>query len=67
MLFFRFVDVHWLIIPGFHDVHGFSIHWLDITTMAAIGGLWLWAFLNQLADRPLLPVNDPTLSAEIKL
>ncbi len=67
MLVFRFIDVHWLIMPSFEAVEGLSIHWLDITTMAGVGGIWLWFFLNQLADRPLLPVNDPTLAAEIKL
>jgi hypothetical protein len=27
----------------------------------AIGGLWLWMFLTQLAQRPLLAVGDPYL------
>ena len=37
------------------------MHWLDLAAPLAIGGLWLWMFFTQLAQRPLLAVGDPYL------
>jgi hypothetical protein len=50
----------WLIAPAFHPV-GLQVHWLDIVTPIALGGLWLAAFAWQLAGKPLLPQHDPRL------
>jgi len=59
LLFMRYVDLFWLIVPNFHG----HIQWLDIATDAvtfiAIGGLWLGTFFYKLSQRAILPVNDP--------
>jgi hypothetical protein len=39
----------------------FFIHWLDLAAPLAIGGLWMWMFFTQLANRPLLAIGDPYL------
>jgi hypothetical protein len=44
-----------------HSSHLF-VHWLDLAAPLAIGGVWIWFFLTQLAQRPLLPVRDPHLA-----
>jgi hypothetical protein len=54
----RLVDVFWLVVPAFPAG---AVHWLDFVAPLAIGGLWLAAFLWQLADRPLVPLNDPAV------
>lgn len=59
VLVMRWVDFYWLAAPTFH--HDLAPHWLDVTTMAGIGGIWLAVFSNQLQKRPLLPINDPYL------
>ena len=59
VLLMRWVDLYWLAAPTFH--HHLAGHWLDLTTMAGIGGIWVGVFVSQLAKRPLLPVNDPYL------
>lgn len=59
VLLMRWVDIFWLAAPTFH--HHPAGHWLDIATMAGIGGIWVAVFVGQLASRPLLPVNDPNL------
>jgi hypothetical protein len=60
VLVMRWVDLIWLSRPSL--VHeGFALHWLDLAAPIAVGGLWLFAYARQLADRPLLPVNDPYL------
>jgi hypothetical protein len=73
ILFVRYVDLHMLIAPEFaatgenlhlateaHESHLF-VHWLDLAAPLAIGGLWLWMFFTQLAQRPLFAVRDPYL------
>ncbi len=69
----RFIDLFMLVSPEFsstganlHMVHGehesaFFVHWLDLAAPIGIGGIWLWMFLTQLAQRPLLAFRDPYL------
>jgi len=57
LLVMRFVDLYWLVAPSFQGTT-FSPHWLDATTMAAIGGLWIAAFVRVLKPHPVLPLND---------
>ena len=65
VILMRLVDVFWLVRPVFTQLNAsptsarFQVHWLDLATPIAIGGLWLAVFLWQLEERPLLPVNDP--------
>ncbi len=58
----RLVDIYWQIAPAFseQEIH---LHWLDLATPVAIGGLWLAAFARQLKDKPLVPLHDPTFEA----
>jgi hypothetical protein len=73
LLFARYADLFMMITPEFassgenlhmltgeHESH-FFIHWLDLATPLAIGGLWLWMFFTQLRQRPMLAVGDPYL------
>jgi hypothetical protein len=57
LLFMRFVDIYWLVAPSFQPDE-LSPHWLDATTMIAIGGLWLALFVRFLRQHPVLPLND---------
>jgi hypothetical protein len=73
ILFMRYVDLYMLIAPEFassgenlHMLAGepeshFFVHWLDVAAPLAIGGLWVWMFLTQLMQRPLLAFGDPYL------
>ncbi len=60
ILFLRFVDVFWLVTPAFSPT-AFAVHWMDLVTPVAVGGIWLWVFVWQLQGRPLLAINDPSL------
>jgi hypothetical protein len=60
----RFVDLYWLIAPGFHGGE-FQIHWLDIVLPVGLGGIWVWFFTQQLKNRPLIPIRDPNLADAI--
>jgi hypothetical protein len=60
VLLARFADLYWLVAPAF-DATAPRIHLLDVTTLLAVGGLWLAAFVTRLEKQPLLPLGDPSL------
>jgi hypothetical protein len=73
ILFVRYADLFMMIAPEFastgenlhmltgeHESHLF-VHWLDLAAPLAIGGLWVWMFLTQLRQRPMLAIGDPYL------
>jgi hypothetical protein len=58
LIFMRFVDLYWLIMPAFHaDGIHFSI--LDVLLPVALLGLWIAAYLTFLRKRNLLPTYEP--------
>ena len=59
VLVMRWIDLYWQAAPTFH--HGPVPSWLDLATMAGLGGIWVALFAGQLQKRSLLPVNDPYL------
>ncbi len=69
LLVMHWVDLFWQAVPAFSPVlsdgsssPGHPIpHWLDLTTFAAVGGLWFAAFTAELQKRSLLPVGEPHL------
>jgi len=65
MLFMRWVDLYWQAEPAFHADNRFYFHWLFLTTLLAVGGIWLYAFCAELKKRPLLPINDPFLAEAV--
>ena len=58
VVFMRFVDLSWMILPAFSLGH-FVIHPTDLAVPAALGCFWLGFYFRNLAARPLLPVHDP--------
>jgi hypothetical protein len=65
VLAMRWVDLFWQSAPTFHP-EGLRLHWLDLATPIAVGGLWLGAFFTALARRPLLPLHDPYLDEALR-
>jgi hypothetical protein len=78
LLFMRFTDFFLMVSPEFastgenlhfeageHAGH-FFVHWLDLAAPLAIGGLWVWAFLTQLSQRPLFAIGDPYLRESLE-
>ena len=53
------VDIYWLVMPAFFPER-LHVHWLDVVTPVAMGGLWLAAFCWQLQRRSLLPAARAT-------
>ncbi|MBV9035021.1 MAG: hypothetical protein JO182_11075 [Acidobacteriaceae bacterium] len=61
----RFVDLMWIVMPGYYQ-HGLRIHWLNFSVPLGLGGLWIATFIWQLKNRPLLPVNAPSLEKALQ-
>jgi hypothetical protein len=52
----RLVDLIWLVVPAHESA--IHVHWLDLVTLAGIGGLWVAGFARQLRKHPLVPLGD---------
>jgi hypothetical protein len=52
----------WLVSPAFNQ-SGTPISLANLGIPLALGGVWVWLFAQQLATRPLVPVNDPYFKA----
>lgn len=63
IIFVRFVDLLWLIVPEFEHGKGGSVTSYIVYACAVIGigGIWFGWFLAQLKQRALISVNDPLL------
>lgn len=67
LLFMRYADLYWLIVPGFahgeSGVQGFTFHWLDLAALMAVGGAWMAVFTWRLATCVRRPLYDPLTEA----
>jgi hypothetical protein len=67
LLVMRMVELFWQVVPAPKPNAGspadvsFQFSWTDVAAPVAIGGVWLWFFLWNLQQRPLLPAFDPHL------
>jgi hypothetical protein len=52
------VYLYWQVAPALHPGM-FALHWLDLVTPPAIGGLWIAGFIWRLRARPLLILAEP--------
>jgi hypothetical protein len=60
MLVMRFIDLYWLIVPGF-ERPGIPFNWQDLVGFVAVGGFWLSFFVYQLRSRALVAAGNPNL------
>jgi len=60
ILVMRLVDLYWIIVPAFGRQTP-MVHWLDVTLLVGLGGLWLAWFAGQVSAAPLLPRHDTRL------
>ncbi|RLB49361.1 MAG: hypothetical protein DRJ42_21170 [Deltaproteobacteria bacterium] len=63
MLFMQIVDIYWFVMPNASD--GFSPHWLDITSLLAVGGVYFGVVFFIMKFFPLIPIGDPRLERSL--
>jgi hypothetical protein len=66
LLFIHWVDLYWVVMPN-HSTNVIQTLWIDIATMAGVGGMFLWYFWRRMSSAALLPINEPNLEASIGL
>lgn len=63
VLLMRWLDLYFQAAPTFHA--SVLPHWLDLTAVAGVGGVFVALFLRHLAARSLLPLHDPYWSEAV--
>ena len=70
LLAMRWFELYWHAAPNFggHGAEGGGLHfhWLDLATLAGVGGIWFGLYLRQLKKRPLLPAFEPFLKEALE-
>jgi hypothetical protein len=64
ILFARLIDIFWIVEPTFRN-KGFALYWTDFAAFFGIGGIWIYMYIGQLRQRPLLPLRDPRVAEPI--
>ena len=61
----QLVNDVWLIVPAYQSPH-WAILLAVPLAVAALGGVFLWAYARELASRPLMPLHDPMLAGVLE-
>jgi hypothetical protein len=64
LLGMHYVDLYWLVMPSF-QAEGLHPHWLDLTLLIGLGGLFLAVLLRLMAKPLLIPRRDPRLAESL--
>jgi hypothetical protein len=65
ILVMRFIDIYWLTAPAHYGTH-FYFSWMTIAAFAAVGGIWLWAFIQQLKGQTVIPIHETWVDEAIR-
>jgi hypothetical protein len=60
----RYVAIYWLIAPSWYEHFHYSI-W-SLTSLVGIGGVWIWAFINQLKGQTIIPIHETWVEEAIR-
>jgi hypothetical protein len=64
MLLMHYVDLYWLVMPGFQH-QGLQPHLMDILTLVGVLGLFLAAYGRLALGPALIPTRDPRLAESL--
>ena len=65
MLIMHYIDIYWLVMPTLHH-DGVHFSWMDLTTMAGVGGIFIWLFWRKYTSGALIPIKDPVLQVSME-
>jgi hypothetical protein len=64
------VQVYWLVMPYAAQTDliqtSMRVHWMDVASLLAVGGIYLSVVLWQMTRYPLVPLGDPRLARALK-
>lgn len=64
IMLIHFIELYWIVMPTLHH-HGAHFHWMDITSLLGLGGVFFALFFQVLKKGNLIPVNDPDLQESL--
>jgi hypothetical protein len=65
ILVMRYVAIYWLIAPAWYGEHFHYSIW-SLTSLVGIGGVWLWAFINQLKGQTIIPIHETWVEEAVR-
>ncbi|MFM7200398.1 MAG: hypothetical protein ACKO6N_06380 [Myxococcota bacterium] len=65
MVGMQYVDIYWMVMPTLHK-EGFSFHWLDVSCLLGVVGIWSMFAVRRFASASLVPVQDPYLEKSME-
>ncbi|MEE9465993.1 MAG: hypothetical protein V3W14_10520 [Candidatus Neomarinimicrobiota bacterium] len=65
LLSMHYLDMYWLVMPTF-SASGATFSWIDLATVAGMGGLLLWRFLDRFGRAAAVPFNDPLFPQSVE-
>ena len=67
LLTMHFVDIYWFVMPNFlQGKDGFSFHWMDLTCLMAVVGIYGAFVFHRMTKFPLVPIGDPRLRRSLE-
>jgi hypothetical protein len=61
----RYVAIYWLVAPSWYGAHFHYSIW-SLTSLIGIGGVWLWAFIDQLKGQTIIPIHETWVEEAIR-
>jgi hypothetical protein len=61
----RYVAIVWLVTPSWYGEH-FHYSWIDLTSLIGIGGVWMFAFIQQLKGQTIIPIHETWVEEAIR-
>jgi hypothetical protein len=65
ILVMRYVAIYWLVAPSWYGEH-FHYHWINLTTLIGIGGIWMFEFIRQLKGQTIIPIHETWVDEAIR-
>jgi hypothetical protein len=65
ILVMRYVAIYWLITPSWYGEQFHYSIW-SLTSLVGIGGVWIWAFINQLKGQTIIPIHETWVEEAIR-
>jgi hypothetical protein len=61
----RYVAIYWLVAPSWYGEH-FHYSWNDLASLIGIGGIWMFAFIQQLKGQTIIPIHETWVEEAIR-
>ncbi len=66
LLVMHVLECFWLVMPYASETGAFELHWMDVATVLAVGGVYLGFVFFRMTQVPLIPVGDPRLARSLR-